>query len=84
MTYRVTFETAAINSAAGFLADDAVGLQVALAAIDQLAEEPRPTESAPFGSPDIRRLRVGSYRVLYRIADDVVAVIHLGRAGKPS
>jgi mRNA interferase RelE/StbE len=79
LTYRLLFEAAAINSAAGFLADDPGGIQAALTAIDLLTDEPRPAESTPFGSPDVRRLRIGRYRALYRISDDTIAVIHLGR-----
>jgi hypothetical protein len=33
--------------------------------VSQLADEPRPPESFPYGSPDLRRLRAGRYRVFY-------------------
>ena len=45
----------AISQAAGFL-DDPEGLCEVLDAVDRLAEDPRP---APYGSPDLRRLRAG-------------------------
>ena len=80
MTYRLVFETAAINSAARLLADDPAGLGEALSAIDMLAEDPRPLGSTPFGSSDVRRLRAGRYRVLYQIGDGEISVIHIGRA----
>jgi mRNA interferase RelE/StbE len=80
LTRRLVFETAAINSAAGFLADDPDGLSAAMAAIDQLVDDPRPADSTSFGSSDVRRLRVSRYRVLYRVGDDSVSVIHIGRA----
>ena len=82
MTRRVSFETNAVNSAAGYLADDPQGLREALAAIDQLADKPSPDGSSPFGSPDTRRLRAGRYRVLYRISPDEITVIHLGRTSR--
>ncbi|MGV9286482.1 type II toxin-antitoxin system RelE family toxin [Streptomyces sp. NPDC003719] len=81
MTYEVVFEPQALDSAARFLKEDPDGLATVLDAIDKLAESPRPTGSIPYGSPDIRRLRVGDYRVLYVIDDDVVRILvtHLGR-----
>ena len=45
--------------------DDSPGIRAVLDAIDQLADDPRPDGSFPYGSPDLRRLRVGRYRVLY-------------------
>ncbi|MEV7284218.1 type II toxin-antitoxin system RelE/ParE family toxin [Streptomyces sp. NPDC093252] len=51
-----------------------------LDAIDELAHDPRPANSVAYGV-DIRRLRVGDYRVLYVIDDDVIHILitHLGR-----
>ncbi|WP_318213202.1 type II toxin-antitoxin system RelE family toxin [Streptomyces sp. SCL15-6] len=80
MTYRVIWEPAATNAAVRFLSDDPVGLAAVYEAVDGLAKVPRPANSAPYG-PDIRRLRVADYRVLYLIEDDVVRILmtHLGR-----
>jgi hypothetical protein len=39
--------------------DDPQGMREVLDAIDQLADDPRPAGSFPYGSPDLRRLRVG-------------------------
>jgi mRNA interferase RelE/StbE len=64
---------------AGFLADDPGGLSAVLDAIDQLASDPRPAGSFPYGSPDLRRLRVGRYRVMYEIKSDVVSIGHIAR-----
>jgi mRNA interferase RelE/StbE len=50
-----------------------------LDAIDRLADDPRPAGSFPYGSPDLRRLRVGRYRVLYEITEDAIAVRHVAR-----
>ncbi|MEU3659445.1 type II toxin-antitoxin system RelE/ParE family toxin [Streptomyces sp. NPDC032940] len=80
MTYRIIWEPADTNAAVRFLSDDPVGLAAVYEAVDGLAEVPRPANSAPYG-PDVRRLRVGDYRVLYVIDDDVVRVLvtQLGR-----
>ena len=45
-----------------------------------LADDPRPAESFPYGSPDLRRLRVGR---VYEINGDVVSIWHIDR-GKTS
>jgi mRNA interferase RelE/StbE len=50
-----------------------------LDAVAQLAGDPRPAGSFPYGSPDRRRLRIGRYRVMYDIAAESVSVWHLGR-----
>ena len=44
-------------------------------------EEPRPPESLPHGSPDLRRLRAGRYRVFYTIDEEqrVVQIDHVAR-----
>ena len=68
----------AIDQAAAFL-DDPQGMRAVLDAIDRLAEDPRPAGSFPYGSPDLRRLRVGRYRVLYEITEDAIAVRHIAR-----
>ena len=83
MTYDITWDEAAINAAARFLKDDPTGLRQLMDAVDLLAEQPRPAGSAEYGSPDLRRMHVGRYRVLYEITDATVTivVIHVGRLG---
>ena len=66
----------AISQAAAFL-DDPQGIREVLDVIDRLADDPRPAGSFPYGSPDLRRLRVGRYRVLYEITQDAVAIRHI-------
>jgi len=52
-------------------------------AVDLLADDPRPAGTTEYGSPDLRRLHVGRYRVLYDVNDSIVTVvvIHAGRVG---
>ncbi|GHD14841.1 hypothetical protein GCM10010313_41700 [Streptomyces violarus] len=80
MTYEIIFEPQALDSAARFLKEDPRGLAVVLDRIDQLADDPRPAGTVPYGV-DIRRLRVGDHRVLYAIDDEVIHILvtHLGR-----
>ncbi|MFF7313024.1 type II toxin-antitoxin system RelE/ParE family toxin [Streptomyces sp. NPDC008137] len=80
MTYRIIWEPNATNAAVRFLKDDPVGLAAVYEAVDALAETPRPSGSTPYGW-DFRRLRVGDYRVLYAIDDEVIRILitHVGR-----
>jgi mRNA interferase RelE/StbE len=78
VSLRVDYDERAINQAAAFL-DDPHGIHAVLDAIDQLGDNPRPDGSFPYGSPDLRRLRVGRYRILYEITADAVAIRHIAR-----
>jgi mRNA interferase RelE/StbE len=59
VSHEVALEGRAVSQAAAFLQDDPDGLRSVFQAIDRLADDPRPAESFPFGSPDLRRLHVG-------------------------
>jgi len=51
------------------------------AAIELLAEDPRPPASiAMTGEDSVYRVRVGDYRIVYEVTDDVL-VIHVVRIG---
>ena len=78
VSLRVDYDERAVSQAAAFL-NDPEGIRAVLDAIDELAEDPRPAGSFPYGSPDLRRLRVGRYRVLYEITEDAIAVRHIAR-----
>lgn len=78
MSLQVDYDERAISQAAAFL-DDPQGIRAVLDAIDRLADDPRPAGSFPYGSPDLRRLRIGRYRVLYEITEETVAVRHMAR-----
>ncbi|MFJ7130474.1 type II toxin-antitoxin system RelE/ParE family toxin [Streptomyces sp. NPDC098101] len=83
MTYAIVWSEPAVDAAARFLKDDPDGLRQLMDAVDLLADRPRPEGSAPYGSPDLRRMHVGFYRVMYEIAEDTVTIvaIHVGRLG---
>jgi mRNA interferase RelE/StbE len=81
VTHQVIWSPSAINAAASFLADDAAGLSRLMDAIDLLQNDPRPDGSIELGSPDLRRVQVGRYRVLYEIVDSIVSIVHVGRLG---
>jgi len=79
VTLRTDYDEKAIDQAAGFLRDDPAGIREVLDTIDRLADDPRPAGSFPYGSPDLRRMPVGRYRVLYEVTGDTVAVRHIAR-----
>ena len=81
MSYQVNWEMQALDQAAGFLGDDPIGVGVLWDAVGQPADEPRPPDSFPYGSPDLRRLRAGRYRVFYTIDEErrVVQIDHVAR-----
>jgi mRNA interferase RelE/StbE len=70
-----------LGQTAGFLRDDPIGVAALWETVGQLADEPRPPESFPYGSPDLRRLRAGRYRVFYAIDEErrVVQIDHVAR-----
>lgn len=49
------------------------------AAVTALSRDPEPAESVPLAGGQMRRLRIGDYRVLYEVTDDAVRVWSLGR-----
>jgi mRNA interferase RelE/StbE len=83
LTHSIVWEPPAIDVASRFLAEDPEGLGALFVAIDRLATDPRSGSSLPFGSQDLRRIRVGRYRALYQVSDSdhSVVVTHLGRSG---
>jgi mRNA interferase RelE/StbE len=83
LTYQIVWDEAAIDAAARFLKDDPEGLRQLMDAVDLLADQPRPPGTIAYGSPDLRRMHVGRYRVLYEVtaATVTIVVVHIGRTG---
>ncbi|MEU2559320.1 type II toxin-antitoxin system RelE/ParE family toxin [Streptomyces longispororuber] len=81
MSYQVFWEEPALGVAARFMEDDPDGVRHVFAATDLLASDPRPAGTAEYGSPNLRRMHVGRYRVLYELTESTVTVmvLHLGR-----
>ena len=72
MTYRVEVTRSAVKALRRVNPADTARLRGAIA---MLAEDPRPPASRPLRSRDGWRLRVGDYRVLYTIRDDVLLIV---------
>jgi mRNA interferase RelE/StbE len=81
VSYQINWEIQALVLTAGFLDDDPSGVVALWESVDRLAGEPRPPVSFPYGSPDLRRLRAGRYRVFYKIDEGrhAVEIDHVAR-----
>jgi mRNA interferase RelE/StbE len=81
VSYQVNWEIQALDQAAGFLRDDPAGIAALWERLSRLAHDPRPAESFPYGSPDLRRLRTGRYRVFYAIDEPrrLIQIDHIAR-----
>ncbi|MEO7745635.1 MAG: type II toxin-antitoxin system RelE/ParE family toxin [Actinomycetota bacterium] len=83
MIYEIVWADEAFVAARAFLADDPTGLAAVFDTVDALSSDPRPPTAFLRGGTGFLRLRVGRYRVLYEIRDNLlrIDVIHLGRSG---
>jgi mRNA interferase RelE/StbE len=81
VTYEIIWEPEGLAQAARLAKDDPDGVRQVFTAVDRLAHDPRP--DGAFGSPDLLRIHIGPYRVMYEVSDRQVriTVIHLGRLG---
>ena len=77
MSLRVDYDESAINQAAAFL-EDPEGIR-GPRRHRPAGRRSRPAGSFPYGSPDLRRLRIGRYRILYEITADTVVIRHIAR-----
>jgi len=81
VNHQVNWEIQALDQAAAFLRADPTGVAALWDIVSQLADEPRPPESFPYGSPDLRRLRADRCRVFYTIDEErrAVQIDHVAR-----
>ncbi|MBT2398417.1 type II toxin-antitoxin system RelE/ParE family toxin [Streptomyces sp. ISL-100] len=75
MSYEIIWRRGATDTATRYLKDDPDGLRQVFAAVDLLVDDPRPTGSAAYRSPDLRRMHVGRYRILYEITESTVTIV---------
>jgi mRNA interferase RelE/StbE len=72
----IVWRHAALTSARRFMADQA-GMRDVNRAIAALAKDPGPPDAFVRGS--YRRLRVGTYRVLYEVDEDVITIVRVDK-----
>lgn len=68
---KVEWSTEAQATASRFMRDQE-GMRAIVAAVDALADDPYPPEA--FHAGEYHRLRVGQYRIFYRVGTDVVTI----------
>ncbi|MEV0553099.1 MULTISPECIES: type II toxin-antitoxin system RelE/ParE family toxin [unclassified Streptomyces] len=81
MTFQIIWQERATDTATRFLKDDPDGLRQVFASVDLLVDDPRPAGTTALGSPDLRRMHVGLYRIMYEIDEGTVTIVllHIGR-----
>jgi mRNA interferase RelE/StbE len=82
--YTIAWHEEAVSELRRLRKEDRHAVKPLLAAIAALADDPCPEESNALGTTAFRRLRVGDYRALYEIADEVVAVYVLKVGRRPA
>jgi mRNA-degrading endonuclease RelE of RelBE toxin-antitoxin system len=73
---RIEWSPRAITTASRFLADTG-GMTAVVAAVDALEADPYPADSFRWG--EMGRLRVGRYRVMYVVEDDLITIDRVDR-----
>ena len=73
-SYRIEFAKGVRKDFKGIPRSDANRI---LEKIDSLSENPRPPESRKLTNDDSHRIRIGNYRVIYDIQDEVLVVLVL-------
>ncbi|MFG2440793.1 type II toxin-antitoxin system RelE/ParE family toxin [Streptomyces sp. NPDC048508] len=82
MSWTVTWEPSAVNATVRHLEEHPETLKEVFEATDMLTNDAKPAGSAPWGTSH-RRLRVGRWRILYRIddANQTLLIEHVGFTG---
>lgn len=73
-SYKIEFATGVRKDFRKIPKQDATRI---LKRIERLAENPRPPDSKKLAGDDAMRIRIGTYRVIYEINDEVVLVLIL-------
>jgi mRNA-degrading endonuclease RelE of RelBE toxin-antitoxin system len=81
VTYSVVWEIQAAGALRRLREENAAGAAWLTAAIEALAEDPRPPNAVPMGGSGWYRLRLGPYRAVYELLPDknAVRITNVGR-----
>ncbi|MDL4814560.1 type II toxin-antitoxin system RelE family toxin [Actinomadura opuntiae] len=58
---------------------DQQGMRAIAMAVQNLADDPTPAQAFPWGKAGDYRLRVGPYRLMYRLQADQIIIGHVSR-----
>lgn len=85
MSYTVTWEASASTRLRALAQEYTEAPDLIGAAVNDLASNPRPTNSTQLGTSSFRRLLLGYWRVTYEVVDEArtVMIIIVGRAESP-
>ena len=75
---KVEWQPEALNSWRRHMHDQQ-GMHAIAVAVGALAEDPKPPEAFAWGREGDYRLRVGPYRLMYRVDGDLVLIGHVSR-----
>ena len=78
----IEWTPAAVASARRYLSDQN-GMREIGTAVDALADDPYPPPPAGFHRGRYHRLRIGDYRVMYVVDDDVITVERVDFLARP-
>jgi mRNA interferase RelE/StbE len=73
-SYEIAWKPSAFDAAVQLHREDRLGAELVIAAVWDLADNPRPSNSTSLGRSGLRRLLLGYYRVLYKVSDKTVTV----------
>jgi mRNA interferase RelE/StbE len=85
VTHRIQWEPEAIDRLAALTQDYPEAPRIVVAAVYELADNPRPSNSTRLGTSPFRRLLLGHWRITYEVhdADQLVRIILIGRSPQP-
>lgn len=81
MTYTVIWGVESLRAIRRLRDEDEIGVRAVAMAIRTLETDARPVTSGRFGGTEYYRLRVGDYRVFYKV-DEAAGVIRLLNVGR--
>lgn len=84
MTYTIVWTNTATKEYRTLRSQDPLGATTVADAVRALAEDPSPQPSRSLGTTEFRRLRVGPFRILYRLDDAAHAVLVEHWDGRPA
>ncbi|HEX3827209.1 MAG TPA: type II toxin-antitoxin system RelE/ParE family toxin [Sporichthyaceae bacterium] len=81
MSYALVWTEPAMTEYRKLRGQDRPGAKTVSDAVRGLAIDPQPAGTRQLGSTEFRRMRVGAFRILYRLDEEASAVIveHVGR-----
>jgi mRNA interferase RelE/StbE len=81
VSYTLVWAQHAVDELRRLRGADPMGGKELMVEIRKLPDRPRPDDASPLGGSGYYRLRVGSWRILYRV-DDAASAVHVTKVGR--